>query len=105
MTRSADGDQINNQWTGPEHTVPELRALKRYLESGGIVYVCRSMGERAAIVSKGQHGRTEKAGAILNATSHPALDQSNPLAQEIDLIGSCFISRAIIPHDFIPTVR
>ena len=103
----ADGnaDQMDFQWIGPEHTVPEIRAVKRHLDSGGIVFVCRSPDEKAAIIAKGAHGRTEKAGAVLNVSSHSALDQTNPLAQEIDLIGACFIGRTIFPHDVFPTVR
>ena len=79
------------QWVGPDHIVPDLRSLKRHLDSGCISFVCRSVGEVAAIISKGAHGRTEKAGTILNVSSHPALDQTNHLAQEIDLLGGCFI--------------
>ena len=77
-------------WIGPEHTVPELHAAKRHLDNGGIVYVCRSAGELAALIGRGSHGRTEKAGTLLNVSTHASVDQSNPLAQEIDLNGACF---------------
>ena len=96
---------VNYQWIGPSHTVLDLRAMKRHLDSGCLVYVCRSVDEIAAIAAKGPHERTSASGSLLNVSTHPLVDQSSALAQEIDLAGACFIARTAIPHETVPTVR
>ena len=95
----------NFQWAGPTHTVLELREAKHRLDSGGIVYVCRSPGEIAAVVARGPHERTSVAGTLLNVSTHASLSLSNPLAREIDQEGACFIWRTALPHESVPTVR
>ena len=94
-----------SQWIGPTRSAKGIRVAKHHLDSGGIVYVSRSMGEMAALVSRCTHEHTTEAGTLPNVCTHMSLDQSIPSAQEIDLAGTCFVGRASFPHERIPTCR
>ena len=59
----------------------------------------------SAIISRGQHERTNEAGALLNAPTNISKGLNGTHAQEIIQAGSCFIGRTPLPHPSVPTVR
>ena len=95
----------NYNWIAPHNTAEDLRGGKSHLDNGGVVSAQRAQGEIAAIVSRGANGKTTEEGAMLNVTKHDPSNPTGPLAQEIEMAGSCFVGRTASPQSSVPEVR
>ena len=96
-------------WSVPPNSTKELRALKRHLSDGGVVYGRSTLPDTSYVVtfttSTPQQPRTMESGVLLSANIVNSSEPLNIPEDRVDKAGQLFATREGLHHSSTPSIQ